>query len=81
MKRCVILATLDDPAPYLVQPTGRMEFCATGQAPERQWQIEVMDTRDGRLKMIAQADITKWALPLGSGYAPVVGVKIANGGA
>ena len=75
MQRCVIITTLDEATPYLVQPTGRMEFCSSAVAPERQWQLEVMDTRDGRLKMIAQADILTWKQPI-HGAPPLLGIKL-----
>lgn len=75
MQRCVIISTLDEETPFLVQPTGRMEFCSTGVAPERQWQLEVMDTRDGRLKMIAYADILTWKQPI-HGAPPLLGIKL-----
>lgn len=77
VQRCVIISTLDEETPYLVQPTGRMEFCSTGIAPERQWQIEVMDTRDARLKMIAMADILTWKQPL-HGAPALVGIKLVK---
>lgn len=75
MQRCVIITTLDEDKPYLVQPTGRMEFCSSALAPERQWQIEVVDTRDGRMKMIAQADIVTWKQPM-HGAPPLLGIKL-----
>lgn len=75
MQRCVIVSTLDESVPYLVQPTGRMEFCSTAASPERQWQIELVDTRDGRLKMVALADILTWEQVIPGGPS-ILGIKL-----
>lgn len=68
-ERCVIIEVFGESGPYMVQPTGRMEFCSSALAPERQWHLEAVDTRDGRIKLLPVADISKWAQPVANGPA------------
>lgn len=68
-ERCVIVEVFGEEGPYMIQPTGRMEFCSSSLAPERQWHMEAVDTRDGRIKMLPVADIAKWAQPVMNGPA------------
>lgn len=72
MHRCVIVEIAGENNPYMVQPTGRLDYCTSALAPDRQWHMEVVDTRDGRIKHIPIADISRWATPLaGSPVGPI----------
>lgn len=44
----------------LVEPTGRFERAASASNPEKHWQFEAVDTRDGKVKSYALADIRQW---------------------
>lgn len=64
MKKCVLIEVHGEAGPYMVQPTGKMEFCTSALAVERQWHMEVVDARDGRIKLIPMAEIAVWAQPV-----------------
>lgn len=64
MQKCVLIDLHGENSPYMVQPTGRMEFCTSSLALERQWHVEVVDARDGRIKLIPWIEIAAVVLPV-----------------
>lgn len=44
----------------LVEPSGRFERRASASNPEKHWQFEARDTRDGYMKHFALTDVRHW---------------------